>query len=79
MFEANKSVAKVPLCWKKSLSMGVVIPNKIRNCNKCDKDSFCDGCDKLVDQNKEFSANLSELKRQPPNESGHMLPQYLTI
>ena len=37
----------------------------------------CDNCDKLVSQNKEFSANLNELRRQPPNENGHMLPKYI--
>ena len=29
----------------------------------CSKDVLCDGCDKLVNQNNEFSANLNELKR----------------
>ena len=55
--------------------MGVVIPHKIRICNKCAKDILCDACDKLVNQNKEFSANLNELKRQAPNVFGHMLPK----
>ena len=32
--------------------------------------------DKLVKQKKEFSANLNELKREPPNEFGHMLLKY---
>ena len=50
----------------------------MRNCNKCGKDILCDGCDKLVNQNKEFSASQNELKRQPPNEFGHMLPKYIT-
>ena len=27
---------------------------------------------------KEFSANLNEKKRQPPNKFGHMLPKYTT-
>ena len=47
----------------------------MRNCNKCTKYILCDGCDKLVNQKKKFSANLNELKRQPPNEFGHMLPE----
>ena len=51
----------------------------MRNCNKCDKDILCDGCDKLVNQNKEISANLKEVKRQAPNEFGHMLLKYITI
>ena len=40
----------------------------MRNCNKCAKDNLCDGCDKLVNQKQEFSANLNEMKREPPNE-----------
>ena len=57
--------------------MIVVNLHKIRNCNKCTKDILCDGCDKLVNQNKEFSANLNDLKRQTPNKFGHMLPKYI--
>ena len=75
MFEGDKLVAKVPLSWKKSFGRRVVIPHKIRNCNKCTKVFLCD---KLANQNKEFSANLNELKRQYPNELGHMLPKYIT-
>ena len=33
MFDGDKLIAKVPLSWKKSSSMGVVFPHKIRNCN----------------------------------------------
>ena len=79
MFEGDKLVAKVPLSWEKSFSQGVVIPHKLRNCTDCQKDILCDGCDSLVNQKKEFSANLNELKREPPNEFGHMLPKYITI
>ena len=71
----DKLVAKVPLSWKKSFNMGVVIPHRIRNCNKCSKDILCDGCDKLVNQNKELSANVNEIKREAPNVFGHMLPK----
>ena len=78
MFNGDKLLAKVPLSWKKSFSMGVVIPNKMRICGKCKNNVLCDNCDKLVNQKKEFSANLNELKREPPNEIGHMLPKYIT-
>ena len=78
IFEGDKLIAKVILSWKKSFRYGVVIPHKMRNCIKCTKDLLCDGCDKLVNQNKEFSANLNELKREAPNELGHMLPKYIT-
>ena len=77
MFEGDKLIAKVPLSWKKSFSQGVVIPYKSRKCNKCSKDQLCDDFDKLVNQNKEFSANLNELKREKPNDHGYMLPKYI--
>ena len=77
MFGGDKLIAKVPLSWKKSFSQGVVIPHKRRNCNSCTNDILCDDCDKLFNQNKEFSANLNELKREKPNDSGHMLPKYI--
>ena len=70
-------VAKVPLSWTKSFSQGVVIPHKMKNCGECKKDILCDGCDKLVNQKKTFSANLNELKREAPNDFGHMLPKYI--
>ena len=75
MINGDKLVAKVPFSWKKSFSLGVVIPHKTGNCNKCTKNNICKGCVKLVKLNKEFSANPNEIKRQPPNEFGHMLPK----
>ena len=77
MYNGDKLIAKEPLSWKKSFSQGVVIPHKMRNCTDCKIDSLCDECDKLVNQRKEFSANPNELKRQPPNNFGHMLPKYI--
>ena len=77
MADGDKLVAKIPLSWKKSFSQGVVIPHKMRNCSNCTKDILCDDCDKLVNQNKDFSANLNELKREKPNDLGHMLPKYI--
>ena len=58
--------------------MGVVNPQMMRDCNKCRKDVWCNEDDKLVNQDKEFSANLNELKRQAPDENGFMLPWYKT-
>ena len=77
MFEGDKLVARVPLSWKKSFSQGVVIPHKMKNCTECKNYSLCDSCDKLVNQKKEFSANLNEIKREKPNDFGHMLPKYI--
>ena len=56
---------------------GVVIPQKMRNCTDCKEDILCDNCDRLVNQKKEFSANLNEIKREKPNDFGHMLPKYI--
>ena len=49
----------------------------MKNCNSCTKDILCDECDKLVNHRKEFSANLNEIKGEPPNKFGHMLPKYI--
>ena len=49
----------------------------MRNCHYCKKHILCDICDELVNQNKEFSANFNELKREKPNVFGHMLPKYI--
>ena len=64
---------------KKSFSMGVVIPHKKRNCDVCKQNVLCDECDKLANQKKEISANCHEVKREAPNEFGHMLPKFITI
>ena len=76
MADGDNLIAKVPLSWKKSFSQGVIIPHKMRNCVDCKNDSLCDNCDRLVNQRKEFSANLNELKREKPNDQGYMLPKY---
>ena len=78
MFNGDKLVAKLPSSWKKSFSQGVVIPHKMGNCTICQKGISCDRCDKLVNQRKGFSASITELKREPPNQFGHMLPKYIT-
>ena len=59
MFGGDKLIARVPLSRKKSFSMGVVVPHKLRNCNKCTKDLLCDGCDKLLNQRKKFQLILT--------------------
>ena len=69
--------AKMPLSWKKAFSQGVIIPHKMKNCGDCKKDILFEGCDNLINQKKEFSANLNELKREAPNEIGYMLPKYI--
>ena len=77
MADGKNLIAKVSFSWKKSFSQGVVIPHKMRNCSYCKKDILCDECDNLVNQKKKFSTNLNELKRERPNNFGHMLPKYI--
>ena len=74
-FEGDKLKAKTPLSWKKSCNQAMIIPHKMRNCIKYANDILCDGYDKIVNQSEEISANLNELKGQPPNEVGHKLPK----
>ena len=76
--DGGKLIAKVPLRWKKLFSMGVVIPHKMKKCTECKKDILCDRCDEIVNQRKGFAAKLYELKRETPNEFGHILPKYIT-
>ena len=49
----------------------------MRNCSDCKEDILCESCDNLVNQKKELSANLNEIKREAPNEFGYMSPQYI--
>ena len=35
---------------------------------------MCTTCNIQINENKEFEANLNEIKRHPPNEFGYMLP-----
>ena len=77
MYNGDKLIAKVPLSWKKSFSQGVIIPHKMRNCSDCKKDILFEICDNLVNQKKEFSANLNELKREKPIDHGYVLPKYI--
>ena len=77
MADGGKLIAKVPLSLKKSFNQGVVIPHKMKNCSDCKKDILSESCDNLVNQKREFSANLIELKREAPNEFGYMLLKYI--
>ena len=64
MADGDKMIAKVPLSWKKSFSMGVVIPHKMRNCTVCKKDILCDDCDTLVNQKKILNKSKRIKKRK---------------
>ena len=71
----NKS-ATLPRSWKKSFSNGIVISVKLRFCNEYGKEKPGDMCNNQVNENKQFEANLNLLKRQAPNDIGHLLPYF---
>ena len=77
MVEGKKITAMLPKSWKKSFDNGIIIPAKMRFCNECNDKNLCFKCNNQINENKEFEANLNELKRYPPNEFGHMLPYFV--
>ena len=76
MLEGKKLTAMLPRSWKKSFHNGIVIPTKMSHCNACKDGILCITCNNQINENKEFEANLNELKRHPPNDFGYMLPYY---
>ena len=49
----------------------------MRQCNECKDGILCTTCNNLIKENKEFEANKYLLKREKPNDHGHMLPYYI--
>ena len=76
MLNGKKISAMLPRSWKKSFNNGVIIPTKMRQCNVCKDGILCATCNNLINENKEFEANLNLLKREKPNDFGYMLPYY---
>ena len=74
MIEGKKISALLPKSRKKSFDSGTNLPTKMRFCNECDDRKTCNKSNEQINENKEFEANLNELKRHPPYEFGHMLP-----
>ena len=46
MIDGKKTSAVLPKSWKQSFDNGVVIPAKMRFCNECSKEKYCDSCNK---------------------------------
>ena len=76
MIEGKKQSAMLPRSWKKSFDSGLNIPTRMRFCNECNDQKVCNKCNNQINENKEFEANLNEIKRHHPNEFGHKLPYY---
>ena len=66
----------LPRSWRKSFDSGIIIPAKMKLCDEYNDNKMCDKCNNLINENKEFEVSLNELKRQPPNDFGYMLPHY---
>ena len=74
MIDGKKISAMFSTSWKKSFNNGIGIPAKMRFCNECSKEKYCDRCYNQVNEIKDFEANLILLKRQARNQFSHMLP-----
>ena len=66
----------LPRSWKNSLNKGIVITTKMSRCNEKKGDVLCITCNNQVNENKEFEANLKEIKRELPKHFGYKLPYY---
>ena len=53
-----------------------IIPTKMRICNECNDKIMCSKCKIQVNENKEFEVYLNLIKRQAPNQFGHMFPYF---
>ena len=72
--EGEHISAMLPRSCKKSFDSGLIIPTRMRFCDKCDDIKMCNKCNNQINENKEFEANMNLLKRNVPNEFGYMLP-----
>ena len=52
------------------------MPKKMRRCSECNNKIICMTCNNQLNENEVFEGNLNLLKRQAPNQFGHMLPYY---
>ena len=76
MLKGKKITAMLPRSWKNSFNNGIITPTKMRHCNECKDGILCTTCNNLINENKEIEANLNLLKRDVPNQFGHMLPYF---
>ena len=76
MIQGKKVSALLPKSWKKSFDSGIIIPTGLRFYNERNDLKMCNKCNKKINENKEFEANLNELKQHAPYEFGYILPYY---
>ena len=66
----------LPKNWIKLFISGVVIPAEMMLCSECNGNKLSDMCNNEVNEDKDFEANISLLRRMAPNQIGHRLPYY---
>ena len=54
MLEGEKISAVLPRSWKKSFNNGIVIPVKMRRCDRCKDGILCITFNNRINENKEF-------------------------
>ena len=74
MLKVIESMLNYHWVGKKSLILAFLYLKNARCCIECKKNFLCSGCDKKTNQIKYVAPSLHELKRQPANLLGHMLP-----
>ena len=77
MLEGKKISAMFPKSWKKSYNNGIIIPAKMRRCDKYRSKILCATCNIQFNEIKEFEDNLNLSKREIPNKVGYMLPYFI--
>ena len=75
--EGKKISAMLPKSWKKSFNNGIIIPVKMRGCDKCRAKLLCVTRINQINEDKEFEAILNLLVRKAPNQLGYMLPYFV--
>ena len=48
----------------------------MRFCNECNDKKVCNRCKNQINENKELKTNSNLLRRQAPNEFGHIVPYF---
>ena len=77
MLKGKKISAMLPKSWKKSSNIRIVIPAKMRNCDKCRGKTLCATCNSQINEKKNSKLFYIFLKREAPNEFGYMLPYFI--
>ena len=72
-----KDISCVTKILEKSFNNGIVIPAKVRSCDKSRGKILCATCNNQINENEDFEATLNLLKQEAPNQFGHMLPFFV--